>query len=652
MSSNEVVWEPSETVRAEANLTAFMAALAVPDYETLRERANREPEWFYERLIEFVDFRFYRPYQRVIDESAGLPHVRWCVGGTTNVVLNCIDRWRGTETELKPALIWEGENGEVRAFTYQDLDVQATQLACGLRALGIEAGDVVGVYLPNLPEAVFALLAVAKIGAISLPLFSGFGADALATRLDDSGARAVITVDGSMRRGKRVGAKQVVDEAVAALPRIEHVIVLRHQKAPMDWVEGRDVWWQDLVADAPQTMTTEPLDADAPLFVIYTSGTSGKPKGVVHSHCGFALKVALDLGICMDFKPSDRILWMADMGWLVGPILVFGGLLMGGTIVLAEGAPDYPQADRMWRLIDDHTVSYLGIAPTVVRGFMPKGEAQLQRNDLSSLRVMTSTGEPWNPDAWLWLFEKVGRSRLPLLNYSGGTEVGGIVASTVIHPLKPCSFTAPVPGTGADVVDADGRSLPPGEVGELVMRRPSIGLTRGLWHDDERYLQSYWNVIPGMWAHGDLASVDEDGFWFIHGRSDDTLKIAGKRTGPAEIESLLLATGLVGEAVAVATPDAIKGSAILCFCVLNPDTAGIENAEARLADAVVAGLGTPFRPRRIVFVPALPKTRNMKVMRRLVRAVWHREPPGDVSSLLNPESLQGIEAVRDAHELG
>jgi len=317
---------------------------------------------------------------------------------------------------------------------------------------------------------------------------------------------------------------------------------------------------------------------------------------------------------------------------------------MGGTIVLAEGAPDYPRPDRMWHLVAAHGVSFLGIAPTVVRALMPRGEGPLAEHDLSSLRLFASTGEPWSPDAWLWLFQKVGRGRLPVLNFSGGTEIGGILSSTVIHPMKPCSFAGPVPGTGADVVDAEGNAVPPGVQGELVMRRPSIGLTRGLWNDDARYLASYWSRIPGVWVHGDLASVDADGFWFIHGRSDDTLKIAGKRTGPAEIEALLSATGLVNEAAAVGAPDPVKGQAIVCFCVARgtPDDA----TAARLAQAVADGLGAPFRPQRVVFLPDLPKTRNMKIMRRVLRAVWCGEPPGDLSSLVNPECIAAIEAAR------
>jgi acetyl-CoA synthetase len=344
----------------------------------------------------------------------------------------------------------------------------------------------------------------------------------------------------------------------------------------------------------------------------------------------------------MDFKPSDRMLWMSDMGWLVGPILVFGGLLLGGTIVLVEGAPNYPEPDRMWRLVDRHRVSYLGIAPTVVRALMPAGPKQLAGHDLSSLRLFVSTGEPWTPDAWLWLFRHVGGGRLPLLNFSGGTEMGGIVCGTVLHPLKPCAFAGPVPGTGADVVDAEGRTVPPGEVGELVMRCPSIGLTRGLWHERARYLESYWRRFPGVWVHGDFASIDADGMWFIHGRSDDTLKIAGKRTGPAEIEALLLQTGLVVDAAAIGVPDPVKGTAIVCLCVPTLHQADDDATRQALSDAVAAGLGTPFRPQAVALVPDLPRTRNMKTMRRVIRAAWLGEDPGDLSALVNPDALAAI----------
>lgn len=647
-ASAAVVWRPDAATVEGANLTRFMRALGVESFEALNARAAQDPAWFHDALIRFLDYRFERPYERVLDLAEGQPFAHWCVGGVTNVVSNCIDRRRGTPRYEQEVLVWEGEDGTTTRWSFADLDRETCRLAWGLRRLGMGRGDVVGMVLPNLPHAAAAMLAVAKIGAIVLPMFSGFGADAIAQRVNDGHATALITVDGSLRRGKPVGAKSVVDEALAHCPGVRHVIVLKHLETHHEWTPGRDHWWHDLTAGAPADVAaipTEPMPADDPFLLMFTSGTSGKPKGVVHSHCGFPVKTALDLSICMDLKPEDRFLWMSDMGWLVGPILVFGGLLVGSTVVLAEGAPNYPEPDRLWRLVERHRVSYLGLAPTVARLSMSQGEDALAGRDLSSLRVIISTGEPWTPEAWHWTFEQVGRGRVPLLNYSGGTEVGGILTGTVIHPLKPCAFAGPVPGTGADVVDADGVSVGPGVTGELVMRAPTIGLTRGLWHDRERYLQSYWSRLPGVWVHGDFASRDADGMWYVHGRSDDTLKIAGKRTGPSEIEALLMATGLLVDAVAVGTPDPVKGTAVVCVCVPRP---GIDQDAAMktLSAAVVAGLGGAFRPAEVALVADLPRTRNMKVMRRVIRAAWLGEDPGDLSTLVNPESVQAVRAAR------
>lgn len=644
---SEAVWTPDRATVDGANLTRFMQALGVGSFEALNERASADPAWFNDALIRFLDYRFEQPYAQVLDLGAGVPFARWCAGGTTNVVLNCIDRRRGTSRYTQEALVWEGEDGTVTRWTFADLDRETCRLAWGLRQLGLGRGDVVGMYLPNLPQAAAAMLAVAKIGGIVLPMFSGFGADAIAQRLTDGQAAALITVDGSLRRGKPVGAKAMADEALRQCPGVRHVVVLGHLATEHGWQAGRDHWWHELVAGAPAdcaAVPTEAMPADAPFLLMFTSGTTGKPKGVVHSHCGFPVKTALDLSICMDLKPEDRFLWMSDMGWLVGPILVFGGLLVGSTVVLAEGAPNYPQPDRLWRLIERHRVSYLGLAPTVARLSMSLDGAAIDALDLASLRVIVSTGEPWTPEAWQWTFERVGKKKVPLLNYSGGTEVGGILTGTVIHPLKPCAFAGPVPGTGADVVDAEGASVGPGVTGELVMRSPSIGLTRGLWHDRERYLDSYWSRLPGLWVHGDFASRDADGMWYVHGRSDDTLKIAGKRTGPSEIEALLMATGLVQDAAAIGVPDAVKGTAVVCICVPRP---GIDQAGAlkTLSDAVVAGLGGAFRPAQVVLVDDLPRTRNMKMMRRVVRAAWLGDEPGDLSTLVNPESVQAIRAA-------
>jgi acetyl-CoA synthetase len=640
-AQTDVVWRPDAATRQAANLTAFMSAHGIADYDALNRRSVAEPEWFWNALIAHFDLRFGTPYERVLDTSAGAPWAKWCVGGTTNVVVNCLDRHRGTPTMAKPAIEWEGEDGARRAWTYAELDAEVCRLAGALRGRGLGRGDVIAIYMPMVPEVAAAFLAIAKIGGIVLPLFSGFGATAIADRLNDGAAKAVLTIDGTRRRGKEVAMKPVLDEALTRSPTVAQVLVLKHLGIPTPMAAPRDAWWQEAVQGLPASAPTEQVPADDPLILIFTSGTTGKAKGAVLTHCGFAAKLALDLGLCMDFKAADRLLWMSDMGWLVGPIIVVGATMLGGTMVLAEGAPDHPQKGRIWRLLQDFRVSFFGIAPTIVRALMQYGVGEVEKYDLSSLRIIASTGEPWNPDSWTWLFEHVGRSRVPILNYSGGTEIGGgIITGTVLHPLKPCSFAGSVPGMAAAVVDARGRDVPPGHVGELVMRAPSIGLTRGLWKDPQRYLDSYWTQIPGLWVHGDFASIDAEGFWYVHGRSDDTIKVAGKRVGPAEIESILLATGLVAEAAVIGAQDPVKGQALVCVCVARQPDAALAD---RLAQAVMTAFGTPFKPREFVFVADLPKTRNMKVMRRVVRAMVNGQAPGELSSLVNPEAIDDLE---------
>lgn len=641
-ASGPWAWQPNDALSRASNAAQFMRVLGVERWEELVRCGDEDPDRFHRALLEHFDFRFYRPFGAVVDESHGTPWTRWCVGGTTNVVLNVLDRWRGTPTWDKTAIEWEGEDGTHRTLSYRDLDRDVCRLAGGLRALGLVPGDVVALYMPNVPEAMTAMLAVAKIGAVLMPLFSGFGADAVATRLNTGEAKAVITVDASLRRGRLVDAKAVVDEAAAQSAALRHVIVLEHAGTPVQWKPGRDHRWHELCDEQPGDAPTQEMDAEAPYLLVFTSGTTGKPKGVVHSHIGFTAKLVLDLWLMLDCKPSDRVLWMSDMGWIIGPLVVFGTPLVGATLVLVEGAPNHPDADRMWRIVQEQRVSYLGVAPTTVRTFMAQGSTPDTTHDLSTLRMIISAGEAWTPEAWWWLFGQAGGSRLPILNFSGGTEMISIIGSTVLLPLKPCGFNCALPGTGADVVDENGGSAAPGAVGELVMRRPSIGMSRGLWRDEARYLQTYWSTWPGIWHHGDFASRDVDGQWYIHGRSDDTMKIAGKRIGPSEIETLLMGTGQIADAAAVAVPDPIKGSALVVVCVPRTGVRDAAALRAALERAIVQGLGTPFRPSRILFASDLPRTRNMKVMRRVIRAVCAGEAPGDLSALLNPEAVSEL----------
>jgi acetyl-CoA synthetase len=629
--------EPSQLAR-------FMDLHGLADYAQLVNRADKEPDWFWPAVMQFHQLHFFHPFDRLLDVSRGPAWPQWCIGGTTNISYNCLDRNLMFGRGEHAAILWEGENGEHRSMSYQQLASLVGRVASGLVALGCARGDVVGLYMPSVPETIAAYLAIARIGAIALPMFSGFGAQALTERLVDAGAKVVITADYSYRKGKRVPMLDVIREAMPAIASLRHVVVVeRGSDSCVRSADGRQLSWRELIADQSEMAAVE-LPAETPVMLVYTSGTTGKPKGTVHTHCGFMTKVALDFGLVLDLKPTDRLLWMSDMGWLTGPILAVAVPLIGATMVLAEGVPDFPQPGRLWQLVQDYRVSFLGVAPTMVRGFMQQAPEVVAQYDFSSLRITAATGEPWTPDAWNWFRTHVGKERVPLLNYCGGTEIGGgIVAGTVLHKnLKPCAFGGPIPGMGAVVVDEAGKPVSAGQVGELALTVPSIGLTRGFWRDPQRYLDCYWSTLPDMWVHGDFASIDEDGMWFIHGRSDDTIKISGKRTGPAEVEAALLATGRIAEAVAIGLPDALKGSAVVCVCVAARNVTPDETLIAELKKSVAVALGSSFRPKQILFVADLPKTRNGKMMRRLVRSVLQGEALGDLSGLLNPESLDEL----------
>jgi acetyl-CoA synthetase len=634
-----IVWQPSPATIERSHLTRFLRQHAIPDFAGLMERSTREVAWFTDSLLKYLEIEFAQPYTQVVDLSRGIAWPQWCVAGRMNIVHNCLDKYLGTPTESRPALIWEGEAGERRSLTYRELHGLVCQAAGGLRALGLGPGDPIGIFMPMVPEIVVALLAIAKIGGIILPLFSGYGPGAVAGRLIDAEAKALFTANGFPRRGSLVPMKPVADEAVARASTVKHVIVLRHVEMEVGLQPGRDLTWEALLEGQPSSMPTEPVEAEAPLMLIYTSGTSGSPKGAVHTHCGFPIKSAQDMAFGMDVHPGDRIYWMTDMGWMMGPWLVFGSLLLGATFILYDGAPDYPGPDRVWSMVEQHRITSLGLSPTFVRSLIPHGEQPIESHDLSSLLCFGSTGEPWNPDPWMWLFDKVGQSSRPIINYSGGTEIsGGILMGNPILPLKACAFSGPCPGIAADVFDENGNSVR-NQVGELVIKTPWIGMTRGFWKDPARYLQTYWSRWENVWVHGDFAAVDSDGLWYILGRSDDTIKVAGKRVGPAEVESILVDHPSVVEAAAVGLPHAVKGNELIAFCVLTAQAAGTPGLAEELRAKVGRELGKPLTPREVRFVHDLPKTRNAKVMRRMIRAAYLGEDLGDTSALVNPESL-------------
>jgi acetyl-CoA synthetase len=622
-----VIWTPSEEVLEQANVVRLMRAHEIDDYWELVERSQQDPEWFWPAAIADMELEFSRRWDEVIDVSRGPEWATWFVGGKVNIASNCVHRWADRRPDAV-ATVSLAEGGGRRELTFRELSGEVIRLAEALVRLGVGEGDRVAIFLPMGQEVPIASHACAHIGAIQVPIFSGFAAPAVAQRLQASEAKVAITTHLSTRRGREVPMREILEEARAEAPSLEHVVV-----AP----------WDELVADCPGELPPAEVDSETPYLLTYTSGTTGPPKGVVHVQGGFLVSITREVCYQADAKPDDVIHFATDMGWIMGPWTVVGGGAIGSTIVFAEGAPDWPP-DRLWRLIEQEGVTILGISPTLVRALIPHGDPDV---DLSSLRLIVTTGEPWNPEPYRWLHERIGGRRCPIINCSGGTEVGACFLSpTPAIPIKACSLGGPALGMAVDVVDSEGRSLVgSGEVGELVCRRPFPGMTRGFWRDPERYLETYWRRFPGVWTHGDWASVDEDGYWFLHGRSDDTLNIAGKRIGPAELESAAVEHAAVVECAAVGIPHDVKGEVAWLFCIPAPGVTSDDGLANEIGDLVAAELGKAFRPDRVVFVTALPKTRSAKIMRRAVRAKVLGSDPGDLSSLENPEALDEIQQI-------
>jgi acetyl-CoA synthetase len=644
---SDFAWIPTSDYVERANVTRFMRAHGIDDFHGLVRRSQADIEWFWDAVVRDLGIEFSPPYSRVLDDSRGIEWPRWFSGGRVNLTTNCTDRHLPALSN-QPAIVWEGEDGATRALSYEELHREVCRVANGLEQAGIRAGDAVGVYLPMVPEAMIAAYAIARIGAIYLPIFSGFGAPAIAARLEDAGAVALFTADSFLRRGARVPMKETADEAVAQVRSVRSVFVLKRFDDSDPPRNGSDVSWEDAFGSQPAEHGAPALDPETPFLLAYTSGTTGKPKGSVHVHGGFLVKVAQEAAYQVDARPGEVLYWVTDMGWIMGPWEMVGGHANGATVFVYEGAPNHPGPGRLWEMVERHRVSILGVSPTLVRALMPAGEDPVTAHDLSSLRILGSTGEPWNPEPYRWFADVVGKGRRPIINLSGGTEVGAcFLGQSPVIPTKVCSLGTPSLGMAMDVVDADGNQVR-GEVGELVCTKPWPSQTRGFWRSPERYLETYWTRWKGTWVHGDWASVDSDGYWFLHGRSDDTLNIAGKRIGPAEFESAAVEHDAVVECAAVGVPDDIKGTAVWLFCILRPDAAPSPALAAEVKEVVSRELGKAFSPSEIRFVEELPKTRSAKILRRAVRARVLGEDPGDLSSLENPSALAAIDKVLSA----
>jgi acetyl-CoA synthetase len=643
-ASSGFAWRSTGEYRTASNVRRFMDRHGIPNYEALIARANGDVAWFWPAALGDLGVAWYRPFDRLMDDSRGIAWTRWFLGGRTNIVLNCLDRHATGPRARRPAVVWEGEDGTTRTVTYAALAADVDRCAAGLSALGVGLGDRVGLYLPMSPEAVVALFACLKLGAVAVPTFSGFGAEALATRLADAQAKVLFTANAGRRRARTLAIKAEADRAATMVPTLRHLVVARRTDADAPWTPGRDVWFDDLLRDAHGPIATASLDAETWAMILYTSGTTGRPKGTIATHAGCLAQIAKEVAYYFDLRPDDRLFWLTDIGWVMGAWEVIGTTFFGATAVLYDGAPDFPDPDRLLALVERHRPTHFGISPTAVRMLMRVDDAVVARRDLSSLRILASSGEPWDPESWAWFFERVGKRRLPIINFSGGTELmGGLVSPLPIMDLKPCTVGGPGLGMDVDIVDEAGKSVREG-IGHLVCRKPAPSMTKGFLGDPERYLETYFGRWPDIWDHGDWASRDADGQWFLHGRSDDTMKIAGKRTGPAEVEAALIAHAAVSEAAAIGVPDALKGEAIVCFVVLRAGIVFDDALRAALADGVVAALGKTHRPAAVHAVDALPKTRSGKILRGAIRRRYLGQDPGDLSSAEDPELLAAIPA--------
>ena len=637
------IYHPSEEFVSSANVPQGQV------HRDLVDRAASDPEGFWSGLAE-TELHWFRKWDAVLD-SSDAPFFRWFVGGKTNMSYNCVDRHCETWRKNRAAIVWEGEPGDQRVLTYQELLRSVQRFASVLKQQGFRTGDRAIIYMPMVPELPIAMLACARLGITHSVVFGGFSAEALKTRILDLDAGVVITADGGWRRGKVVPLKQAVDEALEDCPGVRSVIVYRRVGNEVAMQDGRDAWWHELDGLATEDCPAEELDAEHPLYVLYTSGTTGKPKGIVHTTGGYQLQVSMAMRWVFDIKDEDTYWCAADIGWVTGhSYIVYGPLLVGTTTVMYEGAPDFPAPDRFWRIIDKYKVNVFYTSPTAIRAFIRFGNEYPGRHDLSSLRLLGSVGEPINPSAWEWYHSVIGGSQCPIVDTWWQTETGSIMISPLpgATPLKPGSGTFPLPGIAADVVDMEGNPVEPGGEGYLVVRKPWPSIFRTLWGDPERFIEVYWSQIPGLYFVGDAARRDEDGYIWVLGRVDDVMNVSGHRLSTAELESMLVRHEAVAEAAVVGMPDELTGQAVIAFVTPIQGHDASDELAAELREWVAQQIGKFARPKQIRFSDALPKTRSGKIMRRLLREiVTTSQVTGDITTLEDISVINRLAAQQD-----
>jgi len=635
------VFPPPSSFQATAHVKSL------DEYRALYERSVADPEGFWAEQAGTLQWS--RKWDKVLEWNP--PFAKWFVGGTLNISENCLDRHLGTWRRNKAAIVWEGEPGDVRTLTYQELYREVCRFGNVLKGLGVGKGDRVGIYLPMIPEAAVAMLACARIGATHSVVFGGFSAEALRDRMNDAEATAIVTADGGYRRGAVVPLKANVDAALEGAPSVKSVVVVKRTGQDVPIRPGRDHWWHELVEAASTSCPAEPLDAEHPLFILYTSGTTGKPKGVVHTTAGYLLGTALTTRYVFDLKEEDSYWCTADIGWVTGhSYVVYGPLANGATTLMYEGAPNYPGPDRFWRIVDRHKVTIFYTAPTAIRAFVRAGEQWPRQHDLGSLRLLGTVGEPINPEAWMWYHAVIGGGRCPIVDTWWQTETGAIMITPLpgATPTKPGSGTLPFFGVVPEVVDKDGNAVEPGAGGYLVIKKPWPSMLRTVYRDPDRYVEQYWKRFPGTYFTGDGARRDADGYFWIMGRVDDVINVAGHRLGTMEVESALVSHPRVAEAAVVGRPDDLKGQALVAFVTVQAGVPVDEALRGALKEHVVKEIGAIARPDEIRFTEALPKTRSGKIMRRLLRDIAAgKETVGDTTTL---EDLTVLARLRQDEE--